>query len=70
MQTLDRYLVREFAQTIFATLIVLLIVMVGGAFVDVLGDITRGRLPANRQPWVRRGTRSHTCRTACSARRR
>ncbi len=47
MQTLDRYLVREFAQTIFATLVVLLIVMVGGAFVDVLGDITRGRLPAS-----------------------
>lgn len=45
MQTLDRYLVREFTQAIFATLVVLLIVMVGGAFVDVLGDITRGRLP-------------------------
>ena len=45
MQTLDRYLAREFAQAIFATLVVLLIVMVGGAFIDVLGDITRGKLP-------------------------
>ena len=45
MLTLDRYLAKEFAQAIFATLVVLLIVMVGGAFVDVLGDITRGRLP-------------------------
>ena len=35
MQTLDRYLAREFAQAIFATLVVLLIVMVGGAFIDV-----------------------------------
>ena len=47
MQKLDRYLLREFAQTVFATLVVLLIVMIGGAFVDVLGDITRGRLPAS-----------------------
>ncbi|MGY0505536.1 LPS export ABC transporter permease LptF [Luteimonas sp. e5] len=47
MQTLDRYLLREFIQTIFATLTVLLIVMLGGAFIDVLGDIARGRLPAS-----------------------
>lgn len=47
MQKLDRYLLSEFAQTIFATLVVLLIVMIGGAFIDVLGDIARGRLPAS-----------------------
>ncbi len=47
MQTLDRYLAREFVQTVFATLIVLLVVMVGGAFVDVVGDVAKGRLPAS-----------------------
>lgn len=46
MPKLDRYLLSEFAQAIFATLIVLLIVMVGGAFTDVLQDIARGRVPA------------------------
>ncbi len=47
MQKLDRYLIGEFVQAIFATLIVLLIVMMGGAFIDVMGDIARGRLPAS-----------------------
>lgn len=47
MQKLDRYLTGEFVQAIFATLMVLLIVMVGGAFIDVMGDVARGRLPAN-----------------------
>ncbi|HEY0503659.1 MAG TPA: LPS export ABC transporter permease LptF [Lysobacter sp.] len=46
MPKLDRYLLSEFSQAIFATLIVLLIVMVGGAFTDVLQDIARGRVPA------------------------
>lgn len=46
MPKLDRYLVSEFAQAIFATLIVLLIVTIGGAFTDVLQDIARGRVPA------------------------
>ncbi|MET0549044.1 MAG: LPS export ABC transporter permease LptF [Xanthomonas sp.] len=46
MPKLDRYLLSEFAQAIFATLVVLLIVMVGGAFTDVLQDIARGRVPA------------------------
>lgn len=46
MPKLDRYLLSEFAQAIFATLIVLLIVTVGGAFTDVLQDIARGRVPA------------------------
>ena len=46
MLKLDRYLISEFALAIFATLIVLLIVTVGGAFTDVLQDIARGRVPA------------------------
>jgi len=46
MPKLDRYLISEFTQAILATLIVLLIVTVGGAFTDVLQDIARGRVPA------------------------
>jgi len=43
---LDAYLFREFAQATFATLVVLMIVSLGGVFADVLGDIARGRVPA------------------------
>ena len=43
---LDSYLFREFAQATFATLVVLMIVSLGGVFADVLGDIARGRVPA------------------------
>lgn len=46
MPTLDRYLLREFSQAIFAALVVLLMVSLGGVFADVLGDIARGRVPA------------------------
>lgn len=46
MPKLDSYLFREFAQSVFAALIVLLIVSIGGAFTDVLGSIARGRVPA------------------------
>lgn len=46
MSKLDRYLSREFAQNTFAVLVVLLIVLVGGAFADVLGDVARGKVPA------------------------
>ena len=46
MPKLDRYLLSEFAQSTFATIVVLLIVCVGGAFTDVLSDIARGRVPA------------------------
>lgn len=46
MLKLDRYLTSEFAQAIFATLVVLLIVSVGGAFTDVLEDIAKGKVPA------------------------
>ncbi|MFC3714844.1 LPS export ABC transporter permease LptF [Luteimonas soli] len=43
---LDSWLFREFAQATFATLVVLMIVSLGGVFADVLGDIARGRVPA------------------------
>ena len=46
MPTLDRYLLREFSQAIFAALVVLMMVSLGGVFADVLGDIARGRVPA------------------------
>jgi lipopolysaccharide export system permease protein len=46
MPKLDRYLLSELAQTTFATLVVLLIVSVGGVITDVLKDIASGRLPA------------------------
>src|SRR5690606_35010759 len=46
MPKLDSYLFREFAQSTFAALVVLMIVSLGGVFADVLGDIARGRVPA------------------------
>lgn len=46
MPKLDRYLLSEFAQSTFATLVVLLIVSVGGVLADVLKDIASGRMPA------------------------
>jgi lipopolysaccharide export system permease protein len=45
MMKLDRYLIREFAQSTFAVLVVVLIVLLGGAFADVLGDVARGKVP-------------------------
>lgn len=46
MLKLDRYLLSEFLQSFLATLIVLLVVSVGGVLVDLLGNIADGRLPA------------------------
>lgn len=46
MLKLDRYLIREFVQSTFAVLTVVLIVLLGGAFADVLGDVARGKVPA------------------------
>ena len=45
MPKLDRYLFREFAQSFLATLIVLLVVSLGGVVVDLLGSIADGKLP-------------------------
>ncbi|MCF7749416.1 LPS export ABC transporter permease LptF [Bacillus subtilis subsp. subtilis] len=46
MSKLDRYLLRDFVQSFLATLIVLLVVSVGGVLVDILGNIADGRVPA------------------------
>jgi len=46
MRKLDRYLFADFAQSFAATLIVLLVVSLGGVMVDLLGNIADGRLPA------------------------
>ena len=46
MPTLDRYLFREFTQSFLATLIVLLVVSLGGVMADLLGNIADGRLAA------------------------
>ena len=47
MPTLDRYLFREFTQSFLATLIVLMVVSLGGVMADLLGNIADGRLPAS-----------------------
>lgn len=46
MPKLDRYLLGEFTQSFLATLIVLLVVSLGGVLVDVLGSVAEGKLPA------------------------
>ncbi len=46
MLKLDRYLLGDFVQSFLATLIVLLVVSVGGVLVDILGNIADGKLPA------------------------
>ena len=46
MPKLDSYLFREFAQTTFAALVVLMVVSLGGVFADVLKDIVGGKVPA------------------------
>lgn len=43
---LERYLLRETAETVFATLLVLLLVTMGGLFTDLVSEIARGKLPA------------------------
>lgn len=46
MLKLDRYLLGDFVQSFLATLIVLLVVSMGGVMVDILGRIADGGLPA------------------------
>lgn len=46
MPKLDRYLSREFAQSVFAALVVLGLVSMGGLFADLLSEIARGKVPA------------------------
>lgn len=45
MPKLDRYLTREFAQSVFAALVVLGLVSMGGLFADLLSEIARGKVP-------------------------
>lgn len=47
MAKLDRYLFREFTQSFLATLIVLVVVSLGGVMADLLGNIADGKLPAS-----------------------
>lgn len=47
MPKLDRYLLKEFTQSFLATLIVLLVVGLGGVMADLLGKIAEGRIPAS-----------------------
>jgi lipopolysaccharide export system permease protein len=46
MPKLDRYLTREFAQSVLAAFVVLGLISFGGLFADLLGEIARGRVPA------------------------
>ena len=46
MPQLDRYLTREFAQSVFAALVVLGLVSMGGLVADLLSEIARGKVPA------------------------
>lgn len=47
MLKFDRYLLSEFVQATFATVLVLLIVVFGAAFARVLADIADGRVPVD-----------------------
>lgn len=45
MPKLDRYLSAEFARAIFAALVILGMVSLGGVFADLLGEMARGKVP-------------------------
>jgi len=46
LTTVQRYLVRQLAGGIAASIVVLLLVSLGGVFADLLSEIARGRIPA------------------------
>ncbi|MCZ8318651.1 MAG: LPS export ABC transporter permease LptF [Lysobacteraceae bacterium] len=46
MTTLQRYLVRQLASGVAASVVVLLLVSLGGVFADLVSEIARGRIPA------------------------
>jgi len=46
LTTLQRYLVRQLAASTAATVVVLLLVGLGGVFADLVSEIARGRVPA------------------------
>ncbi len=45
MPKLDRYLSAEFARAVFATLVVLGMVSLGGVFADLIGEMASGKVP-------------------------
>ena len=45
MPKLDRYLSSEFTRAVFAALVVLGMVSLGGLFADLLGEMARGKVP-------------------------
>ena len=45
MPKLDRYLSSEIARSVFAALVVLGMVSLGGVFADLLGEMARGKVP-------------------------
>lgn len=45
MPKLDRYLSAEFARAVLATTAVLVMVSLGGVFVDLIGEMARGKVP-------------------------
>ncbi|WEN16176.1 LPS export ABC transporter permease LptF [Rhodanobacter sp. AS-Z3] len=47
LSILDRYFLRELAQTVMATAIVLMVIMTGGAFARVLQQVANGSFPAS-----------------------
>lgn len=47
LRIIDRYLLRELAFGCFASVVVLLVVTLGGTITDVLTKVARGRLPSN-----------------------
>ena len=46
MLLIERYLLRQFAQSVAAVAVVLLLVGLGGLLVDLMSDIARGLVPA------------------------
>lgn len=47
LSILDRYLLRELAQTVAATVVVLMVIVAGTAFAGVLQQVARGSFPAS-----------------------
>lgn len=47
LSILDRYLLRELAQTVAATIVVLMVIVAGTAFASVLQQVARGSFPAS-----------------------
>jgi lipopolysaccharide export system permease protein len=46
MLLIERHLLRQFAETVVAVAIVLLLVTLGALFMDLIGEIAKGKVPA------------------------